>query len=283
MFRKRRRPTPHFKIPAPYNPIFGEEANLRQDGIAPYCAMMQIAAEDTYDDYVICRGFDTRILRFIDYEAGNADKPGISVAKPFGKRMPNMYEVAEVYPAFLPTQGNEAFTGFRQVTYVPPSPVDVNWRLGQNPGYVDGGQEGGQPETLNDEIAILYDHNGKVINWLLIDSSAGLRGAFSGLVSGTGTQVGGDFDGLNWADVAIFEADDPSLIGTTERVYDRKGCIFDIDVTGYVVWAHELWMESLDDADLVKFWSADDRCCEAGAAVETGIAEYTVDSLSVPP
>lgn len=170
MFRKRRRPTPNFKIPPPYHPIQGEQANLRQDGTSPFCAMMQVAAEDTYDDYVICRGFDPRILRFIDYAEGDANKPGISVAKPFGKRSPGTYQIAEVYPAFLPAQGNASFADFRQVVYTPPSPANVLWRVGQNPGVVVGGLEGGQPEALGDEIEILYDHNGKVVNWLLIDS-----------------------------------------------------------------------------------------------------------------
>lgn len=158
----------------PYNAIQGDQANLRQDGTAPYCAMMQVAAEDTYDDYVICRGFDPRILRFIDYAEGDPNKPGISVAKPFGNRVAGRYEIAEVYPALLPTQGNDEFSGFRQTVYTPPSPVAVEWRVGQNPGTVTGGGlEGGQPEDLTDAIEILYDHNGKVVNWLLLDSRGG--------------------------------------------------------------------------------------------------------------
>lgn len=171
MFRKRRRPTPGFKIPPPYNPMQGEQANLRQDGVSPYCAMMQIAAEDIYTNHVICRGFDPRILRFIDYASGNADKPGISVAKPFGKRIIGAYGIGEVYPAMLPTQGNADFSDFRNVTYTPPSPVNVDWRVGQNPGVASSGLDRGHPDNLSDAIRILYDHNGKVINWLLIDNS----------------------------------------------------------------------------------------------------------------
>jgi hypothetical protein len=67
--------------------------------------MMQVAADDTYDDYVICRGFDPRILKFVDYASGDANKPGISVAKPFGKRTTGTYEIGEIYPAFLPNAG----------------------------------------------------------------------------------------------------------------------------------------------------------------------------------
>lgn len=272
MFRKRRRPTPHFKIPPPLNPLHGSHANLRQDGTSPFCAMMQVAADDTYDNHVICRGFDPRILKFIDYAAGNPDKPGISVAKPFGKRMAGAYEIGEVYPALLPTQGNPDFSDFRQVIYTPPSPTSVMWRVGQNPGVVasGGGLEGGQPAELGDEIEILYDHNGKVVNWLLIDGGSGALRSITGVASARGTQSGGDHDGLEYADITIFESSDPALIGTSERVYDRKGCILDIDVTNYVVWAHEMWVATMntgEDCDkLVKCWAADDRCCTANTA-----------------
>lgn len=271
MFRKRKVSTPGFGH-TPWNPIHGDNANLRQDGVSPFCAMMQVAAPDTYDDYVICRGFDPRILKFIDYASGDSNKPGISVAKPFGKRMAGTYEIGEVYPAFLPTQGNSDYAGFRQVVYTPPSPVTVNWRVGQNPGVVIGGASGGQPGSLSATISILYDHNEKVVNWLLIDSSSSdALGSLTGKATAVGTQSGGDHDGLEYADLLVFEATDPSLIGTTERVWDRKGCILDIDVTDYTVWAHEMWAASMDtekDCDtLVKYWAADDHCCDANTAV----------------
>lgn len=271
MFRKRRRPTPHFKIPSPYNAIAGGHANLRQEGTSPFCAMMQVAAEDTYDDYVICRGFDPRVLRFIDYAEGDPDKPGISVAKPYGKRTAGTYEIAEVYPALLPTQGNAQISDFRQVVFTPPSPTEVNWRVGQNPGVVSGGLDGGQPANLTETIGILYDHNGKAVNWLLIDGGSGELGSLTGVVTAIGTATSGDFNGLSYADVTVIEATNPNLIGTTERVYDRKGCIFDIDVTNYCVWAHELWAATMDTEkacdSMVKYWSADDRCCTADTAV----------------
>lgn len=145
----------------------GEQANLRQEGTSPLCAMVQVAEEDTYDDYLICRGFDPRILKF---------SSSITVAKPFGNRRNGTYELGEIYPALLPTQGNTEFTGFRQVTYTPPSPDNVTWRVGQNPGVVagngelPGGPYGGHPKDLSDAIHIMYDHRGKVVNWLLMDS-----------------------------------------------------------------------------------------------------------------
>ena len=91
--RKRRQPTPHFKMPPPFEPLTGERAQLLAQGVFPYCAMMQVAAEDEHDNYVICRGFDTRIRKFIDYEEGNSDKPGIPVAKPYGRRSAGGYEI----------------------------------------------------------------------------------------------------------------------------------------------------------------------------------------------
>lgn len=147
--RKRRQPTPDFKLPPPYEPITGRQAPLKAEGEFPYCALMQVAAEDSHADYVICRGFDTRIRRFVDYEAGNADKPGIAVAKPYGNRVMCYYKVGSVYPAFLPLG-----------------------KLGQNPGVVDDIRDAclGQPEGLDVEVEFLKDENDKYINWMLIDS-----------------------------------------------------------------------------------------------------------------
>lgn len=163
-FRKRRQPTPDFKLPPPFQPITGERAALREDGIYPYCAMVQIAEDDIYRDYVVCRGFETRLRKFVDYEAGNADKPGLSVAKPFGKRLIGTYEVAQVFPAMLPVQGTEDYT--------PPSPIAVDWRVGQNPGTADN-ESGGHPEALTDTISKLVDHNGRYVNWILLDAAGG--------------------------------------------------------------------------------------------------------------
>jgi len=172
VFKKRRMATPGFGH-VPFNPINGGHNDLRTPGIYPYCAMMQVAAEDTYDDYVVCRGFDVRMLKFVDFEEGNADKPGISVAKPFGDRgaaadgqVTRKYRIGEIFPAFLTTQGAANDT---DSNYVPPSPTAVLWRVGQNPGVVtDGNEFGGHPAELTDEVSILSDHNGKVINWMLI-------------------------------------------------------------------------------------------------------------------
>lgn len=262
-FRKRRRPTPYFKIPPPFNPIQGENVNLRQDGTSPFCAMVQITEEDTHDDYVICRVFDPRILRFME---------NVSVGKPFGKRKPNMYQVAEIYPAFLPTQGNANFTDFRNVTYFPPSPIAVEWRVGQNPGKVTGGGlEGGQPAELTDAIEILYDDNGKVINWLLIDSNGAggtrkLQGTLTALEDGTGPYTGKK---VGTVLIVVAPCDNGDLIATEVDVVDWSDCIFDLpfaDLEDVWVWASEGVALSLDpEAEPGELtpchWTADDRCC----------------------
>ena len=248
MSRKRRMATPALGH-GPYNPIAGDQANLRQAGTSPFCAMFQIAAEDTYDDYVICRGFDPRILKFIDYAEGDSDKPGISIAKPFGNRVTGKYEIAEIYPALLPTQGNADFTDFRQVIFTPPSPVAVEWRVGQNPGYVvGGGADGGQPEDLSDEIAILYDHNGKAVNWILIDSVSGFtRIEFTVTSATTISDTESVYDGMRELTVTIKSpsCNNTGIWGDTDiKVYEHEPlCLTTGETDGALVdrkgWAYE--------------------------------------------
>jgi hypothetical protein len=158
MFRKRKQPTPDFKLPPPYNPVTGQQASLSVEHAFPYAAMMQVAAEDTQRDYVVCRGFDVRIARFIDYEAGNANKPGIPVAKPYGSRRTGVYEVGQIFPAILPLQTDN------------PSPVSVPWRVGQNPGVATVSE--GHPASLSEKVDFLKDANGIYINWMLLDGSS---------------------------------------------------------------------------------------------------------------
>jgi len=221
MFRKRRRPTPNFKIPPPVNPVDGGFASLGIQRILPYCAMMQIAADDEYDDYVICRGFDTRILRFVDYESGDRNKPGISVAKPFGCRTAGKYSIGEVYPAFLPIQGTAVYT--------PPSPSSVNWRVGQNPGVVDGDSNAGHPIDLSSSIELLFDHNGVAVNWIFIH--AGSEGlfrfhSFEDWDEGTAEAIVKEMDGSFVANETIYDPDrifEGMLAGTKGLVYYQGG------------------------------------------------------------
>ena len=107
-------------------------------GISPFCALVEVAAADTHANYLICRGYDTRDKKFRNYDA-DEDKPGIAVAKPYGKRATGLYSVGEVYAAFLPQS-----------------------LIGQNAGTVNG-------DDLLD-LELLKTDDGKYINWLLIDT-----------------------------------------------------------------------------------------------------------------
>ncbi len=152
--RKRRQPTPHFKLPPSFDPMTGEHAGLQVPGVSPNCALMQVAAEDTHDDYVVCRGYDTRVKRFFDYVEGDTDKIGISVAKPYGSRTAGSYQVGQMFAALLPLG-----------------------RLGQTPSVAATSE--GHPADLDEEVEILYDENDKVINWMLV--GAGERKLFGKL------------------------------------------------------------------------------------------------------
>jgi hypothetical protein len=123
--------------------------------------MMQIAKEDVHQNYVVCRGFDTRMAKFVDYAAGDDNKPGIPVAKPYGKRWKSAYHIGQIFPAILPTQGRP--------DYVPPSPTAVDWRVGQNPGVAETSR--GHPADLSEAINELTTDDGtKYIAWMLLDS-----------------------------------------------------------------------------------------------------------------
>ena len=168
--RKRRQPTAGFNLPPPYQPITGGRAELMVHGVFPYCAMMQIAAEDTHLNYVICRGCDIRINRFIDYEEGNVNKPGIPVAKPFNKRRKGAYRIAHIFPAVLPLQGTHPTRPGEEGSHSP-SPADVPWRVGQNPGVCETSE--GQPADLDETVEAMQTDEGVYINWMLLDVGAG--------------------------------------------------------------------------------------------------------------
>ena len=148
--RKRKNATPGFRMPAPFNAMAGQRAALQDKGDFPYCAMMQVVAEDEYDGYVTCRGYDPRHKRFYDYTEGDADMVGVSVAKPYGKRTPGVYQIGQVFPALLPLS-----------------------RLGQNAGEATD-NAGGQPDDLVETVELMKDHNDVFVNWLMLD--AGVAG-----------------------------------------------------------------------------------------------------------
>ena len=237
VFRKRRRPTPHYKVPPPFNPITGETAELQPEGNYPYCAMMQVAEEDTYDSYVICRGYDTRIAKFIDYEQGNPLKPGISVAKLYGHRGSSTYDVGqgsarkfrvgEIFPAFLPAQG----TGYSPTdaipNYTPPSPTSVLWRTGQNPGSTSATDVwGGHPENLTAEVSSLYDHNGKAVNWMFIHVDTERHFRFQSQEDMVGTSVEACVRQMNGEDAHLADVHDPDQIFLGMEAGTKGICFF---------------------------------------------------------
>ena len=144
---------PKFGSPTPHNPMTGKYETLLREGFYPLCALLQVAAEDTHDDYVICRGFDTRERRFFDYVEGDADKKGIAVAKPYGMRGLNTFEIGEIHAAFLPiyqfTERNEH---------------------NQNPGKAE--TTVGHPEDLDEDVVFLTTDEGININWMIAGGAA---------------------------------------------------------------------------------------------------------------
>ena len=203
MFRKRRQPTPNFRIPPPYQPITGQRAPLQIEGVTPYCVLMQVAADDTEADYVLCRGFDTRINRFVDYESGNSDKPGIPVAKPYGSRLAGIYQIGAIYAAALPVQGTC------------PSPTDAKIRLGQNPGVASVSD--GHPADLDEEVEELRTSDDGAVNWMFIGygGTTIVRGKLDGaLKSGSGEASDGS------ATLSIWSGDPLADTGDNETIYD---------------------------------------------------------------
>ena len=86
----------------PYSPMTGERAGLQVPRVTPLCVMMQVAAEDTHDNYVVCRGYDPRVNRFFDYDENDlGTKPGIAVGKPYGNRVAGVFEIGQVFPALI--------------------------------------------------------------------------------------------------------------------------------------------------------------------------------------
>lgn len=155
MARYRRSATNHFQSKqTPYNAIDGERERLSPKSIRPFCAMMQVAVEDTHDDYVICRGFDTRVMRYFDYVEGDPDKKGIAVAKPYGVRGTKPYVVGEIHAAFLPVLQLSDTHG-----------------ASYNPAKAE--TTVGHPADLDEKIVALNRDDGVAINWMFAEAGTG--------------------------------------------------------------------------------------------------------------
>ena len=141
---------PNFKTRTPRDPLTGKLETLQPQGISPYVALMQVASEDTHDNYVVCQGFDTRDNKYYYYEEGDADKRGIAVAKPYGLRGQTTYTIGEMYIAVLP------LTVLKQNPLVAATTV-------------------GHPADLDEELELLYDDEGVAINWMFAAESTAAK------------------------------------------------------------------------------------------------------------
>jgi hypothetical protein len=148
VFRKRKTPTPDFRLPPPFNPMQADEHKLLVPGIFPHCAMFQVAAVDTHRKYLICRGYDPRDRHFYDYDSGDPEKPGVLVAKPYLNRVKGSYRIAQLIPAVLPKT-----------------------KLGWTSGVAETAC--GNPVDLDEELPILWEDDGpRPVHWLALDGIA---------------------------------------------------------------------------------------------------------------
>ena len=138
-----------FMSRVPVNPMTTEHETLVHTGVRPYCTMVQVAAEDTHDDYLICRGWDARDKRYYDYVEGDANQKGIAVAKPYGVRGDNAYVVGEIHAAFLPLIRLSDSTG-----------------QSQNPGKAQ--TTVGHPADLTEKVVALKTDEGNEIVWMMV-------------------------------------------------------------------------------------------------------------------
>jgi hypothetical protein len=156
MLRKRATPAPAFKQPAPYGPM-GAHAPLGVPGLNSRMAIFQVVEEDTYGNYLICRGWDIDKDPTCRYGLER-----VAVAKPFSVRGTYPYAVAQLITAMKP----------RTI-------------FGDNSG--DPSVSTGQPADLNEAIEMLKDDSGNPIWWMAMERSAAMvsRGDSGGAGPGT--------------------------------------------------------------------------------------------------
>lgn len=162
MFRKKRQPGPHFKMPgAPYAPITGERALLgRPPAKGTTLGIFQVIGDDpedpetqdTHDNYVVCRGYEAESdpnFQFLydPYTNESPDAKAIHVAKPYGVRGTFPYTLGQVIVA-----------------------ARIFTKLGYTPGKAENTV--GHPADLDEEIGILLDDEGVAISWMDISTAS---------------------------------------------------------------------------------------------------------------
>ena len=143
--------------------------------------MMQVIEEDTYDNYVVCQGYDPDYDKFFER---------LSIAKPYGQRgQTGLYSVGEVHPAV--------------------KPITI---IGTTPGVAE---TTGHPADLDEAVVKLTDDEGTDVQWMFIGGGGG--GGF-GIAKLTSTLSAGltataelyDYDD-DWALTKISGDDDPTI------------------------------------------------------------------------
>lgn len=164
MYRKKRQPGPHFKMPgAPFSPTTGERAPLGRPQVkGTTLAIFQVVEDDTHDDYIECRGYEAEAdpnFQFLHDPYEFPDTTPIHVAKPFAIRGTFPYQQGDLVVA-----------------------ARIRTKLGYNPGKA--ATSAGQPADLDEEIEALLDDANVAISWLDISTSGGLiRGVTDGAIT----------------------------------------------------------------------------------------------------
>lgn len=212
--RKRKNPTPNFKMPPPYNPMTGERADLIARGVVSRVAMMQVigddetvANEDTHDNYVICRGYDPETKKFYH---------SIAVAKPYGVRGTYPYRLGQLFAA-----------------------MKASTRIGDNCGV--SATTIGQPADLDEVIDPLLDDDLKPIYWLDIggDGAQVISGVLDGALAAGGS-----------ATMSVWELNDGQTDWVTQSAdTTRNETVYAPAVMRSGTIAVGKWVECLRDDD----------------------------------
>ncbi len=134
--RKRKNPTPFFRLPPPFNPLTGESAELQGPEYDTRLAYFQVYSADTHANYVVTRGYDPSCDHFFNGTTGT-----VSVAKPYALRGTYPYKIGQILTC-----------------------AKVRSRLGDNVGKAKTSQA--HPADLNEAVELLTDDAGKGIVWL---------------------------------------------------------------------------------------------------------------------
>ena len=186
MDRKRKSPASGFKQLSPFNPISGQYAGMGGPSVASRISMAQVIEADTYDNVLVCRGWDLDKDPNCKYLINR-----MVVGKPYGVRGTFPYAVGNMLPV-----------------------VKVRTHFGDTPGMAH--TTVGQPADLNEAVDILVDDDGKPVAWLVLDGSGG-----SALIGKLDKTL--SYDGS--ATVSVWTGDSGSESDSGENIEAEEWCI----------------------------------------------------------